>query len=315
MAMSSPTIPRPAHTERGTALLALLAGALVIGVAPVLVRFADAGPVTVAFWRLLFSLPLLTVLARRSPGGVGGPSRLAVLAGLAFALDLAFWHNGIANTSVGKATVLGNLTPVVVTAMSWILLKQRPARLFLLATGLSIGGAWTIAAARGLGSVGPNPLLGDALSLAAAFWYALYFMAISAARRVEGTARIMFWSALTGMPLLLVAGVLLGEQSYPTSAAGWAACVGLGVMHVVGQGTIAWALGRLSAATAAVTVLVQPVVAVVLGRILFNEIFGVWQSVGAVVALTGVALAQWAWREEPPVQRLHSTRTGARGTM
>ena len=218
--MSSPTIPRPAHTERGTALLALLAGALVIGVAPVLVRFADAGPVTVAFWRLLFSLPLLTVLARRSPGGVGRPSRLAVLAGLAFALDLAFWHNGIANTSVGKATVLGNLTPVVVTAMSWIFLKQRPARLFLLATGLSIGGAWTMAAARGLGSVGPNPLLGDALSLAAAFWYALYFMAISAARRVEGTARIMFWSALTGAPLLLVAGVLLGEQSYPTSAAG-----------------------------------------------------------------------------------------------
>ena len=113
MAMSSPTIPRPAHTERGTALLALLAGALVIGVAPVLVRFADAGPVTVAFWRLLFSLPLLTVLARRSPGGVGGPSRLAVLAGLAFALDLAFWHNGIANTSILKpafATIVGSLS-------------------------------------------------------------------------------------------------------------------------------------------------------------------------------------------------------------
>ena len=291
-------MPRPPHVERGTAILALFAGALVIGVAPVLVRFADAGPVTVAFWRLLFSLPLLTMLVRRSPDGVGRPSRLAGLAGVAFALDLAFWHHGIANTSVGKATVLGNLTPVVVTAMSWIVLKQRPTRLFLLATGLAIGGAWTMAMAKGLGSVGPNPLLGDALSLAAAFWYALYFMAVSAARRVEGTARIMFWSALTGAPLLLASGALLGERIYPVTTAGWAACVGLGVMHVVGQGAIAWALGRLPAATAAVTVLVQPVVSVLLGWLLFNEIFGVWQSVGAAVALTGVMLAQWAGRTE-----------------
>ena len=297
-----PRSPKDAG-ERGTALLALLAGAFVIGVAPVLVRFADAGPVTIGFWRLFFSLPLLAILAGRSPGGIGRPSRLAVLAGIAFALDLSFWHNGITNTSVGKATVLGNLTPVVVTAMSWIFLKQRPARLFLLATGLSIGGAWTMALARGLGSVGPNPVLGDALSLAAAFWYALYFMAVSAARRVEGTSRVMFWSALTGSPLLLLAGTLLGEQRYPATTAGWAACVGLGVMHVVGQGAIAWALGRLPAITAAVTVLVQPVVAVVLGWMLFNEIFGVWQGVGAVVALSGVLLAQWAGRGERPIQR------------
>ena len=295
--MSSPTIPRPAHTDRGTALLALFAGALVIGVAPVLVRFAVAGPVSIAFWRLLFSLPLLTILARRSQGGVGRPSRLAVLAGLAFALDLAFWHNGIANTSVGKATVLGNLTPVVVTAMSWIFLKQRPARLFLLATGLSIGGAWTMAFAKGLGSVGPNPLLGDALSLAAAFWYALYFMAVSAARRVEGTARIMFWSALTGAPLLLVAGALLGEQSYPVTATGWAACVGLGVMHVVGQGAIAWALGRLPAATAAVTVLVQPVVAVAWAGSCSTK-----SSASGKASVRWLRSPGWYWRSGPGVQ-------------
>ena len=34
---------------------------------------------------------------------------------------------------------------------------------------------------------------------------------------------------------------------------------GLGLAHVFGQGSIAWALGRLPASTASVTVLVQPV--------------------------------------------------------
>jgi drug/metabolite transporter (DMT)-like permease len=219
-----------------------------------------------------------------------------MLAGLAFALDLGFWHYGIANTSVGKATVLTNLTPVVVTAVVWIVLKQRPARLFLVAVVLSVAGAWIMAVARGAGAVGPNPMLGDALSVTTALWYALYFLAISAARRHDAAMRVMFWSSLTGAPLLFLAAGLLGEQIAPMTAAGWAACVGLGIVHVAGQGSIAWALGRLPAATAAVTVLVQPVVASVLGWILFDELFSAWQTVGAAIALAGVVLAQWASR-------------------
>ena len=299
--MSAPAsvpVALPLDGGRGRAVLALLAGACVIGLAPILVRFADAGPAAAGFWRLACSLPLLAALAARSAGGVGRPSRLAALAGVAFALDLGFWHYGIANTSVGKATVLTNLTPVVVTAVGWVFLKQRPARLFLLAVALAVSGAWMMAAARGVGSVGPNPPLGDALSVATAVWYALYFLAVSAARRREAATRIMFWSSLSGAPLLLAAAVLMGEPVLPGSTGGWAACLGLGVVHVAGQGSIAWALGRLPAATASVTVLVQPVVAALLGWILFDELFSRWQTAGAAVALTGVVLAQWVSR--PP---------------
>ena len=62
------------------------------------------------------------------------------------------------------------------------------------------------------------------------------------------------------------------------------------------EGEIAWALGRLPPATAAVTVLVQPVVAALLGWLLFNEILSPWQMAGAIVALAGVMLAQWSSR-------------------
>lgn len=284
------------EAERGKALLMLVAGACVIGLAPILVRLADSGPAATGFWRLAFSLPLLATLARRTAGGVGRPFRLALLAGVAFALDLGFWHYGIANTSVGKATVLTNLTPVVVTAVAWIFLKQRPSHLFLVAVALAVAGAWIMAVAKGVGAAGRNPPLGDALSLATAVWYALYFLAVSAARRREAATRIMIWSALTGAPLLLVSALLLGERMLPVTAAGWAVCAGLGVVHVAGQGSIAWALGRLPPATASVTVLVQPVVAAMMGWLLFNERFSAWQTAGAAVALSGVVLAQWASR-------------------
>jgi drug/metabolite transporter (DMT)-like permease len=296
---SMTTIAAGADAGRGKALLALLAGACVIGLAPILARLAGTGPAAAAFWRLVFALPLLAMLARRSANGVGSPSRLATLAGLAFALDLGFWHYGIAYTSVGKATVLSNLTPVVVTAIAWIVLKQRPARLFLAAVALAVTGASMMAAFKGAGSVGPNPLLGDALSLATAFWYALYFLAVGAARRREAATRIMFWSSLTGAPLLLVAALALGEPLLPTTTAAWAVCLGLGAVHVAGQGSIAWALGRLPPATASVTVLVQPIVAAVLGWLLFNELFSAGQTLGAAIALSGVVLAQWASRAAP----------------
>ena len=296
--MSIPRSTPVARCDSGRekAILALLVGACVIGAAPILVRFGDAGPAAVGFWRLVCSVPLLVVLARRSTGAVGRPTPLAALAGLAFALDLGFWHYGIANTSVAKATVLANLAPVVVTALAWIVLKQRPAGLFLVAVALAVTGASTLAVAEGVGSVGPNPLLGDGLSIATAFWYALYFMAVSAARQREAATRIMCWSSLTAAPLLYAAGVLLGEQIVPATRAGWAACVGLGVVHVAGQGSIAWALGRLSAATASVTVLVQPIVVAMLGWLLFGELLSGRQAMGATVAVSGVVLAQWASR-------------------
>ena len=274
----------------------LLGGACVIGLAPILVRLTQAGPAATGFWRLAFSLPLLAGLASRSPGGVGRPFRLALLAGLAFALDLGFWHYGIANTSVGKATVLTNLTPVAVTAIAWIVFRQRPAPLFLLAVALAVAGASIMALTKGVGAVGPDPALGDGLSLATAVWYALYFLAVSAARKTATAPRVMFWSSLTGAPLLLLAAILLGEPVFPAAAAGWAACVGLGLVHVAGQGSIAWALGRLPPATASVTVLVQPVVATALGWLLFNELLSPPQAIGAAVALTGVVLAQTASR-------------------
>jgi drug/metabolite transporter (DMT)-like permease len=284
---------------RGRAVTMLVIGACVIGLAPIFVRLSGAGPAATGFWRLVFALPLLGIPALRSSEGLPRPSRFAVLAGAAFAFDLAFWHYGIVNTSVSKAVVLTNVTPIVVTVVAWVFLHQRPAPLFLVAVALSVGGAAIMALAKGTGVTGPNPLLGDVLSMLTSFWYALYFLAMSAARRRQGTTQVMFWSSVTGVPLLLAAAAALGEPLVPATAGGWGACVGLGAVHAGGQGLIAWALGRLPPATASVTVLVQPVVTTFLGWMLFGELLSTWQAAGAALALGGVVLAQRASAAPP----------------
>jgi len=287
------------HGPRWQALAVLVFGACVIGLSPIFVRLAEAGPAAAGFWRLAFAMPILAIMTRRTDGPLGKPSKMALIAGLMFTLDLGFWHYGIKYTSVTNATVLSNLTPVVVTAFAWIFLKQRPRALFLLAVAVAVGGAWMMAVGKGGGDHLVNPPLGNLLSATVAIWYALYFLAIAEGRKRESASQLMFWSSIVGMPLLLIAALVSGEQIIPTGLGGWGACLGLGLMHVAGQGSIAWAMGRLPTATASVVVLVQPVVAAWLGWVLFAESIGPVQAAGAGVALFGVVLAQWASRPKP----------------
>lgn len=282
--------------DRRLALIVLLGAALVLGLAPILVRLGEVGPAAAGMWRFAFSLPLLLILTAR-PGaeGVGRPSKWMALAGLFFVLDLGFWHYGIVMTSVANATTLCNLTPVVVTAFAWVVWGQRPGRMFLFALALAMAGAFAMAAGAD-GGQGSNPLLGDLFSLSVALWYAGYFLAVQAARRTAGAMRVTLWATGLGLPLLLGAAVLLGEDLTPETAGGWAALVGLGVMHVVGQGGVAWALGRLPASVTAVTILVQPVVAAILGWILFAEALTPVQALGGALVLGAVVLAQRSTR-------------------
>lgn len=286
----------PDHPDRWRGVAALVFGACVIGFSGILVRLTGTGPAAAGFWRLAFALPWLAIMTRRVSGPLGRPTPIALLTGLLFALDLGFWHYGIKYTSVAASTVLSNLAPVVVTAFAWIFLKQRPRALFLLALAVAVGGAWMMGAGKGNGAPVLNAPLGNILSVATALWYALYFLALAEGRKRQAASRLMYWSGVVGAPLLLASALILHEQILPTTLAGLAACVGLGMVHVAGQGSIAWAMGRLPTSLASVVVLVQPVVATYAGFALFGEALGPLQAAGAAVALTGVVLAQWASR-------------------
>jgi drug/metabolite transporter (DMT)-like permease len=275
-------------------MAALIAGALAISAAPILVRLSQNGPAAAGFWRLALALPILAA------AGIGsgrtrprGPSRAMVLAGVMFALDLGCWHYGIRYTSVANATLLPNLNPILVTAGAWILLKERPRPIFLVGMAAAACGAGLVALAdRGRGASGADTALGDALSASTAVWYAFYFLAVRSARAKDSTLRIMIWTSLVGAPLLLATAVALGERIIPSGQTGWAAVCGLGLVHVAGQGAIAWALGRAPAAPAALVILVQPIASAALAWLIFGETLTPLQAVGGAVVLAGIAIAQ-----------------------
>jgi drug/metabolite transporter (DMT)-like permease len=294
-------------TSDRRALAVLIFGACMIGFGPVLVRLAreaHVDPSGSAFWRVALALPILTVMTLRgrsagAEGGRLGPTWMAALAGFLFAGDLVCWHYGIRYTAIAKATVLSNMTPIIVTTAAWVLLRETPRPVFLVGMALGVGGSVLMALAKG--GAGIDPHLGDAFSAGAAVWYAIYMLVVRHARQSMSASVLMLWSSVVGAPLLLACAFSLGERIWPTSALGWAALAGLGVMHVAGQGSIAWALGRLPAPLAAVVVLVQPVVAAIAAWAAFGERMTWMQALGGAIALGGVVLAQAAGRARAPV--------------
>src|SRR5438093_11376634 len=145
-------------------VLAVLAGAVAIAFSGVLFRLAHVSPSTGAFYRCVFALPPLWLLARLERRRYGRPGRrlvlLAWLAGAFFAADLILWHNAIEQVGAGLATVLGNTQVVLVGLVTWLLLKERPSSSSLAAIPVVAVGVVLISGVVEHGAYGDNPKLG-----------------------------------------------------------------------------------------------------------------------------------------------------------
>ena len=281
------------------ALGALLAGATFIALSPIFVREALAagvGATAAAFWRVALAVPALWLVyaLRRRPRAhrYSGRWWLLLAAALAFAGDLAFWHKSIQLTSVANATLLANLASIFVTLAAWTFLRQRPTRMFLAGLAAALFGvALLVHASLAFSSTG---LVGDALGVVTAMFYAGYLLAVKGLRdRGETTLYLMAVTTTVTAVLLLPVALAAGEPMVPRSASGWWILIGLALIsHAAGQGLIAYALAHLPAAFSSVSLLFQPVMAALFAWLLLAEPLARLQIAGGVIVLVGIYLAR-----------------------
>jgi drug/metabolite transporter (DMT)-like permease len=289
-------------------MAALFFAACMLGFAPILVKASELGPQAIGFWRLTLSLPLLAVwlwfelrrAKRLEAAKTARQSPIAwkpiLLAGLFFAGDLAFWHVGIKITTAANATLLANLTPIIVAVAAFFLFGEKITRPFLIAGALALFGAVLLSAANV--QFAPERLTGDIFSVLTSFWYAAYLLAVRAARRAgSATVQVMFWSTATAAPILLLV-TLASASRYAANpgrlgsaySAGRCGACRRSRRHRLRAGAHAGGAGHL-------IILIQPVVAAAAGWILFDEALVPIQWLGAALVLAGVYAAQ---RFRPP---------------
>lgn len=287
----------PPHVPR-FAFLALLGGNAALAFGPLLVRLADTGPVAAGFWRLLIGLPLLFLLARSKGQHFSGLPRwiwwTILLGGLLFAGDLASWHLGIVQTKLANATLFGNASSLLLPIVGMIAARALPRPMQMLAFGIACVGALLL-----MGNsyeLAPENLRGDLLCILAGVLYTGYLLSIQRARGSLGSWGVLALSTAASVPPMLVFAWLLGEQIMPQN---WTPLVVLALSsQIIGQGLIVYAIAYFSPLVIGLVLLIQPVIAAVIGWFAFQEGLTPTDAVGA--ALVALALVLIRLPEKAP---------------
>jgi drug/metabolite transporter (DMT)-like permease len=274
-----------------------LVGALSIAFSAIFFRYAEVSPETGAFFRCLFALPALWLLAGWEDRRLGSRPRAARawawLAGGFLAFDLVFWHHAIGAVGAGLSTVLANTQVVLVGLVAWVVLHERPAATSLAAIPLASVGVLLISGVLEAGAYGDDPLLGATLGLAAGVTYTGFLLALrhgaSDLRRVAGP---LYDATLATAVVVLGIGLVRAELDLVPHASGVAWLLLLAFTNQVAAWLlITLSLPRLPAVVTSIILTIQPVASVVLAAALLAERPSALQLAGTVAILVGVVVA------------------------
>jgi drug/metabolite transporter (DMT)-like permease len=274
-------------------------GVLLYSLGPVLVAASSASGPVFSFWRLWLGVPLLgvaTALGLRSGGR--RPTlhslRWPLAAGLAFGAHQVLFMTAIKVTSVADVSLMGTLSPLLVTVAAVPLFGERPGAAFRAWTLVAISGAAIVVVGAAGGPEG-NPL-GMALAVANVLGFVGFFL-VSKLSRDEmdvlpfllGTMTV---AAVAVSVFAVASGQPLGAVTRSDLLLALAVAAGPGA---VGHFVMTWPLRWVPANVPPVLKLVQPILSGGLALVLLGQPVTGAHLGGGLVTLAGVCGALlWA---------------------
>jgi drug/metabolite transporter (DMT)-like permease len=282
-------------------------GTVAISSASILIRLADAPPLSIAAYRVSLASLLLgcSLLGRRRSGPQGSPRSAhaaAGISGLFLAFHFAFWITSLTMTSIASSVTLVSTAPCFVAVIASLCLKERFQPRFLAGILLTLIGTGVIA---GLDAdLSGTALRGDLLSIAGALMAAGYLVSGKVARRSLPIARYAFCSYGTAALILITLCALSKQALFGFSARTYAALVLLALVpQLIGHTAFNWTLRFLSPATVSVLILGEPIGATILGRFIFGETVDFSKTAGLMVLGVGIVLCALCTPGQPPGTR------------
>lgn len=293
------TAPRPVtaptpFTERFDPRLLAALGSFCISLSSVFIKVSHASGSTSAFWRCLLALPVLVALAVRERRKSGRRTRvlLPLLAGTGLGLDFVLWGEAIPRIGAGIATVLLAVQVIIVPLLALVFLRERPAKRFLIAVPVLLGGVVLAGGFAGSGEFGPDPVTGAVFAMLAGAGYAVYLFLIRLSGGAGAQAQSLVLATISAGAVALLAGLPTGTLDLSPSPETFGWLVALAVVgQLIGWILISAALPRMTATTGATLMLLQPVGAVLLGIGLLGETPSLLQLVGCAGVVAAVCFA------------------------
>ena len=278
--------------------LMLAFGAMLIGFAPIFVKWSNLSPSAILFWRMLIALPFLIAFNFLKNNQILFRVKnkktilYSLIAALAFTVDLVLWHYSMNITSVSNATIIVNTAPIFVAILAFLIFKEIPQKGFIssfLVTYVGIIGLIIFS-----NNYTNGKMIGDILCIIAALGYGIYLLIISKLGK-ETSLNIIFYTTLFCCLFSIIPMSFESGLSFPQTHFEWANLILLAFLcQFGGQFLITFGIGRISASSGSIGLLMQPLTATILATIIFSEILNSMQIVFCLITLLGIYKARTA---------------------
>jgi drug/metabolite transporter (DMT)-like permease len=276
------------------AYLFLGIGVVIIGFSAIFVRLAGTPGTITAFYRMAIASVMITIpfWLHLKQQKYHLPLRgilLAVLGGICFGGDLAFWSAGVMLSGATNPTLLANTAPLWVGLGSMFIFKEHHKKIFWIGLIIALAGAVTVLSEDLSRSFDLG--LGTFFGLLAALFYGSFHLATQRGRKLLDTLTYFAISTLSSAIFLLLVNIALGEplSGYPDISYLYFLLLGI-VVQITGWLFLNYSQGHLAAAIISPSLLVQPVVTAIVAWLILGERLTVWHIIGGIVVLTGVLI-------------------------
>ena len=276
--------------------LMLATGGMLIGFAPIFVKWSFLSPSAISFWRMFLAIPFLVIfnflINKKILFRVKDKKTIfyTAIASIAFTTDLTLWHYSMDITSVSNATIIVNSAPIFVALLAYLVFKEKPQKGFIFSFLITFVGIFGLIIFSN--NYANGKLLGDILCMVAAIWYAVYLLIISKLGK-ETPLNIIFYTTFLCCLFSLVAMSFSSGLNLPQSNFEW---VNLLLMAFLcqfgGQFLITFGIGNISASSGSIGLLMQPLTATILAAFIFSEILNLIQIIFVFITLLGIYLAK-----------------------
>lgn len=223
----------------------------------------------------------------------GAPRRLGdwgfmAWLGVGDALNMLLFFAAYQRTSVAVAVLTHYLTPLFVAVTAPLILREKARPRTGVAVVIAFAGLALLlqpwAAERRA-----TDAVGALLGAGSAVFYASNVLTMKRIAGVFTNAELLFFHTLVSLPILFFAIPSGAVASAHPAAVGLVALGGLGP-GALGAFLFVFGLKRIPASHASTLTLLEPLVAILLGALVFGESLGFWAIVGAGAILTGARL-------------------------
>ncbi|MDD2852050.1 MAG: DMT family transporter [Desulfuromonadaceae bacterium] len=274
--------------------LAVLVGVFAVSFSALFVRLSTAPALIIATYRLLFTFLILAPYSlfhyRSELFTIPAKQRnLAAASGICLALHLVTWFISLKYTSVASSVVLVTTQPVFVVIGSWIFFREKVNRLAMMGGALAMCGSFIIGAADF--QIGREAFIGDLLALSAAILVSGYLLI---GRRLRGNVALpvyTFYTYGSSALALIITTAATGTAFAPYPASDWLIFLALAVVcTILGHTIFNWVLRYIQASVVSVSILGEPLGAILWASVFLHEYPTLRQTIGAAIIFAGLFL-------------------------